>query len=178
MTWAFIAALIFGGGLIAMGLLGADSDADTDFGDHDFGDHDLGFLALFSLRNLAWGSFAFGAMGLLAVITQRSRFVTWTSSIVFGLLAMLGVHFIFRALKGVDVSADTSDMLSLGANAELVLPFNADGMGMVRFRAGGQLHEMPARRAEEVATLDASYFNECRIEWIDSGVAIVRPIAS
>lgn len=172
MTWVFIAALLFGGGLITMGLLGKDTDHDGVSGDHD-----VGFLALFSLRNLAWASFAFGGIGLLAVATQRSLFVTLASSIGLGLATMGAVHLIFRALKAGEVGTAPSNLAALGASAELVLPFDADGLGAVVFRAGGQQHEMPARRADEVASLDASHFSVCRIEWIDAGVAVVTPVA-
>lgn len=172
MTWVFIAAVLFGGGLIALGLLGKDTDHDGGIGDHD-----VGFLALFSLRNLAWASFAFGGMGLIAVATDRSPAVTLLSAIGLGLATLLAVDRIFRALKAGEVGTAPSDLAALGATAELVLPFDTEGLGVVAFRSAGQLHEMPARRADEVASLDASHFTACRIEWIDGGIAVVTPVA-
>ncbi len=173
MTWVFIAALLFGGGLIAMGLLGKDTDHDGVSGGHD-----IGFLALFSLRNIAWASFAFGGIGVLAVLTRRSVLVTIISSVGLGFATLLAVHVIFRALRAGEIDTAPSNVVAVGATAELVLPFDANGMGVVMFRAGGQQHELPARRADEVATLDASHFMECRIEWIDDGIAVVTPSAS
>lgn len=178
MTWLFVASLLFGGGLIAIGLLGKDTDHGDLGGGHDAGpgfDHDTGFLALFSLRNLAWGSFAFGAMGLLAIATKRSTFVTLASSISFGLATFLVVSWLFRALGRSEVGVNPSDSIVIGATGSLVLPFNEDGLGVVSLTAGGQQIELPARRSEETKAVDVSMFAVCTIEWIDAGVAVVSP---
>lgn len=179
MTWLFIASLLFGGGLIAIGLLGKDADhdglGDSLDADHGF-DHDTGFLALFSLRNFAWGAFAFGAMGLLAVATKRSPFVTIVSSSAFGIASFLIVHRVFQALKRSEVGLNPSDSIVVGATGSLVLPFNEDGIGVVSLRAGGQRMELPAKRSDDSAELDVSMFATCRVEWIDAGVAVVSPL--
>lgn len=179
MIWMFVAALLLGGGLIVMGLLGHHDGGHGDVGGHSDGHAgDGGLLALLSLRNLAWASFAFGGIGTLAMLTRRSLTTTVVSSIAAGVITLLIVHTIFRVLRSKDVTAESVDVLAVGASARLVLPFNdQDGLGVITFVANGQVYEMPARRAAEVATFDSTYFSTCRIDVITNGVAIVQPAA-
>jgi hypothetical protein len=65
--------------------------------------------------------------------------------------------------------------LVIGAPATLVLPFDANGLGVISFRANGQVQEMPARRAPDVAALESAHFAACRIGWIENGIAVVEP---
>lgn len=175
MAWVFAAALLFGGVMVLLGLLGKDADTDVGFGSGDFGD--AGLVAVFSLRNLTWASFAFGGIGLLAVLTRRSPATTWLSAGAAGIGTLLAVHLLFRALRRSEASSEALDALAVGTTAQLVLPFNDEGLGLISFRAHGQLHEMPARRAADVATLPSEHFSACRIGWIEDGVAIVEPTA-
>lgn len=171
MIWIFASALLFGGGLIAMSLFGTDAD----HGDVHHAVGDTGLFALFSLRNLAWASFAFGGIGLLAVLTRRTPATIWLWSIGAGVDTLIVVHLLFRALRRSEASSEALDSLAVGTTASLVLPFNDDGLGVISFRAHGQLHEMPARRAAETASLSSENFRTCRIGWIEDGVAIVEP---
>lgn len=177
MLWMYLAALGFGGVLIGMSLFGHDADhpGGDHTGDHAFGD--AGLFAVFSLRNVTWASFAFGGIGLLAVLTQRSTTTGVVSAGLAGLFTLVGVHVLFRAMQRTEASSEALDALAVGTNATLVLPFNDDGLGMISFRAHGQIHEMPARRANDVATLDSTYFSECTIGWIENGIAVVQPAA-
>ncbi len=176
MIWLFVAAFIFGGGLIAMSLLGHHGDGIDH--DHDHAMDDVGLLAVFSLRNLTWASFAFGGIGILAVLTQRSIATQLISSLVVGIVTLLGVHALFQFLKKSEAGDLPSDGHVFGTPAELVLPFNDAGLGMVSFRANGQVHEMPARRSDEALHLDAEKFVSCRIEYIENGIAVVQPASS
>jgi hypothetical protein len=179
MWWVFVAALLFGGALIAMSLLGSDGDHLGGHAGHahqDFGD--AGLFAVFSLRNLTWASFAFGGIGLLAVLTHRSPATTWITASLAGIGTLAGVHMLFRALQSSEASSAPIDALAVGTTASLVLPFNEDGLGLISFRANGQLHEMPARRAVDVEDMPSEYFAECRIGWIENGVAVVQPTAN
>ena len=161
MLWLFLGAFLLGGGLVAMTLLGHDNDHDVD---HGADAHDIGLLAIFSLRNFTWASFAFGGIGLLGVITQRSPTTSLVSALIAGIGTLLSVHFLFRFLRRGEGGDLPSDALVFGTVGTLVVPFNDAGIGMVSFHANGQLHELPARRASEVEDLDASQFVECRIE--------------
>ncbi len=172
MIWLFIAAFVFGAGLLAMSTLGVgDSDAELS----DGAAHDVGLLAVFSLRNMMWASLSFGGIGVLAVLTQRSVATTLTASIGAGVVTLIGVHAIFRMLRRSEAGDLPADAQVFGVDAQLVLPFNADGVGLIAFRANGQLHELPARRALDVAALDSSHFATCRVEGIENGMAIVHP---
>lgn len=173
MTWLFIAAFIFGGGLVAMSLIGHDTDGvDTDT---DGAFDDVGLLAIFSLRNLTWASFAFGGIGLIGVLTGRSIATQLISSTVIGLTTLMAVHFLFRFLRQSEAGELPLDGLVFGTPADLVLPFNEAGLGKVSFTASGQFRELPARRADDVQNLEASRFRKCRIEYIADGVAVVKP---
>jgi hypothetical protein len=171
MIWIFVSALLFGGGLVALSLFGSGGD------DGDVRDTvgDTGLFAVFSLRNLTWASFAFGGIGSLAVLTHRSPATTWLSAFAAGIGTLLAVHLLFRALRRSEASSEALDALAVGTAAQLVLPFNEDGLGVISFRAHGQLHEMPARRARDVATLPSEHFTVCRIGWIEDGIAMVEP---
>jgi hypothetical protein len=175
MVWLFVAAFLLGGGLVAMTLLGHHDSDGIDHGHHF---DDVGLLAVFSLRNFTWASFAFGGIGLLGVLTQRSAATSLVAATAAGLLTFLAVHFIFLFLRRSEAGDLPSDAMVFGTQAQLVLPFNDAGLGTVCFRANGQVHEMPARRAEEVADVDVEQFTECRIEYIENGVAVVQPASS
>lgn len=172
MIWLFVAAFLLGGGLVAMTMLGQH---DADGVDHDHHFDDVGLLAVFSLRNFTWASFAFGGIGILGVLTQRSATTSLVSASVAGLFTLIGVHLLFLFLRRSEAGDLPSDALVFGTPAQLVLPFNDVGLGLVSFRANGQVHEMPARRADDVAAIDVAQFIECRIEYIENGVAVVQP---
>jgi hypothetical protein len=173
--WLFVAALLFGGALIVVGLLGHDANADA----HASGDHfgDAGLLAVFSLRNLTWASFAFGGIGLLGMITRRSEAVSMGSAAAAGVLTLLGVHALFTVIRRTEADSVPLDVMAIGAPATLVLPFDDDGLGVISFLANGQLQEMPARRAPDAQSLESAHFQTCRIGWIENGVAVVEPTA-
>jgi hypothetical protein len=175
MVWLFVAAFLLGGGLVAMTLLGHHDGDGIDHGHHF---DDVGLLAVFSLRNFTWASFAFGGIGLLGVLTQRSAATSLTAATAAGVVTLLAVHSLFLFLRRSEAGDLPSDALVFGTQAKLVLPFNDAGFGTVSFRANGQIHEMPARRAVEVADLDADNFAECRIEYIENGVAVVQPASN
>ncbi len=171
MIWIFVSALLVGGALILAGLIGVDGDSNHH---HDVMG-DAGLLAVFSLRNLTWASFAFGGIGLLAVITRRSDAVSIVSASTAAVVTLVGVHALFKALRRTEGGALPADALVIGAPATLVLPFDANGLGVISFRANGQVQEMPARRAPDVAALESAHFAACRIGWIENGIAVVEP---
>lgn len=179
MLWIFVAALAFGGLFIVLALLGHDHDVDTSgvhLQLHAHPDADAGLFGLFSLRNLTWASFAFGGIGLLAVLTRRTESTTWIASIAAGVLTWALVHIVFRLLRRSEFDATPLDVSAIGNSATLVVPFNDDGVGVVQFLSGGQYQELPARRATEYEDVPAPQFATCRIESILAGFAIVTPV--
>lgn len=178
MLWIFVSALLFGGVLIAIGLLGHDghesSTLHTGALDGDVGD--MGLLALLSLRNLTWASFAFGGVGLLATLTRRSPTTTIASSTLAAVVTLLVVHTLFRALRRSAFESNPSDLQAIGSTAKLVLPFDqSNGMGVITFIANGQVVEMPAKRADGYEHTDSALFATCRIDIIRDGIALVLP---
>lgn len=173
MVWIYVSAALLGLGLIGMSSFGHDVDDIT--ADFD-ASHDIGLLALFSLRNLAWASLAFGGIGTLGVLTGRGPVFTLIAASVVGVGTLLGVHVLFRLLQRTEAGDLPNDAHVMGLPARLVLPFNEEGHGVVSFHANGQSHELPARRASDVADADSTMFDECEIDTIERGVAIVRPV--
>lgn len=175
MVWVFVAALAFGGLFIGLALLGNEHDIDTSSADlHAI--HDAGLFGLFSLRNLTWASFAFGGIGLLGVLTNRSAPVTWAAAGAAAIVTWVVVHVVFRALRRSEGADMPLDVAVIGAPASLVVPFNEQGEGVVQCAANGQYVELPARRAAEFRHVPAPQFTSCRIESIESGFAIVTPM--
>jgi len=166
MLWLFVATFLLGLGLVAMTVFGGDGDAD----------HDAGLLAIFSLRNLSWGSLAFGGFGLLGVATGQSTGVTLVTATVAGIGVWASAFALLRYLKRSTSGDLPGDGVVFGTRARLVLPFNEAGIGTIAFVANGQLMELPATKTLTAATLDDAMFSECSIESIDRGVAIVSPL--
>lgn len=171
MLWLFLSALVFGGVLIVVGLLGHDGDQSS--AGHDIAD--AGLLTVFSLRNFTWAAFAFGGIGMLGVVTRRPAPVSLVSAAVAGLLTFVGVHLLFRLIRRTEADSAPLDAFAIGAPATLVLPFDANGVGVISFQANGQMQELPARRAPEVESLESAHFARCRIGWIENGMAVVEP---
>jgi len=174
MLWLFVSALLFGGAFIITGLIGHDANADH--ASHDVGD--AGLLVVFSLRNLSWACFAFGGIGVLGVLTQRTPMVSMIAAALAGGVTLLGVHAVFTLLRRTEAQSVPLDVFAIGAPATLVLPFDSNGLGVISFQANGQLQEMPARRAPEVDTVESRHFTTCRISWIENGIAVVEPTAN
>jgi len=112
------------------------------------------------------------------VLTRRSNTTSIVAAAATGLLTLIAVHLFFQFLRRSEAGDLPSDALVFGTHAQLVLPFNDAGFGTISFRANGQVHEMTARRADEAAEIDSAHFAECRIEYIENGVAVVLPASN
>lgn len=82
-----------------------------------------GEQALSSLRTLAFGSLAFGAMGLFRY------FPRWPSPTIVGMAAVSGIGVL------------------LGSEADLMMPCGRDGIGRISRTRGGQIIELVGWRA-------------------------------
>lgn len=168
--WLYLAAFLFGGGLVAMTVFGVDGDGGAD--------HDGGLLAVLSLRNLAWGALGFGAFGLLGTLTGQTQTVTVATAVVAGVGVWAFAATLLRYLRRSQSGDPPGDGIVIGTRAELVLPFNEAGIGTISFVVNGQIAELPAIKERGAMTLDDALFAQCTIESIDRGIAVVRPLES
>jgi hypothetical protein len=167
MLWLYLSATVFGGGLVGLSALGHHDD-------HHGALEDVGLFALLSLRTVAWAALTFGGVGLLGVFTQRSTTVTLASAAIAGLAAWFGVYVLFRYLRRSEAGDLPGDATVFDLPAQLVTPFNSDGLATISFLAGGQVRELPARCAADDDAWLPDAGGACRIESIDHGVAVIR----
>jgi hypothetical protein len=161
----YVAAAVFGLLFVGWGAI-AGGDAEP----HGGVDHDAGVWALFSLRSLAFGALTFGAVGALGSMGGWSRGLTALLAFVLGAGGWVGVGALFRYLRVADASW-------IGTEAELVVPFDASGVGRIALLVGGQLTEIAARRAPAFAAVPADAFRRCQVEQLEGDVALVMPLA-
>ncbi len=163
----FATAAVFGLLFVGWGMLAGDGFHDADHG---------GEWALFSLRTLAFGSLAFGAMGLLGYYARWPSPVTVGVAALSGIGVWFGVAALFRYLRRSQSGALIADASWLGSEAELVMPFGRDGVGRISLTHGGQVIELAARRAASHETTPVASFRRCRIDDVEDNTAVVVPL--
>jgi hypothetical protein len=168
----YVAAAVFGLLFVGWGAI-AGGDAEPQGGV----DHDAGVWALFSLRSLAFGALTFGAVGALGSVGGWSRGLTALLAFVLGAGVWVGVGALFRYLRVSESGTMLADASWIGTEAELVVPFDASGVGRIALLIGGQLTEIAARRAPAFATVPAEAFRRCQVEQLEGDVALVMPLA-
>jgi hypothetical protein len=173
---ALFGLLFVGWGVIA-GDHGADDAGHID-GDAGHDDHGGGLWALFSIRTLAFGAFAFGATGLLGRLAGWSTITSLSLASALGAGTWLGVGALFTYLKRSQSGALLSDSSWIGSEAVLVLPFGRDGVGRIALSAGGQMTELFARRAPEYTEFPSEAFQRCQIDQLEDGLALVIPLTA
>ena len=169
----YAAATIFGLLFIGWGATGGDDGTDAT----DAHGHDGGLWALFSIRNLAFGALTFGGVGAIGSLARWSPVTTAVIAGVLGTAVWVAVSMLFRYLKRSQSGALLSDASWIGSEAELVVPFGPDGVGRISATLGGQITELPARRAPAFATMASDAFRRCQIEQLDDSTAVVTPLS-
>jgi hypothetical protein len=179
MTTLFWLALILGGGLALLSLLGdvlgldhggdAPADVATDTLDHD-GMHIL------SLRSATYFLFAFGAVGVLLdwAWDGRMRLVTFLFAGGTGFAAATFSARLFRWVVKTGSGEMPHDTSLIGLPAQVVLPLRA-GSGKVLVTRAGREHELMARPFEPNAIGAEDWHNVIVIDVVD-GTALVSPL--
>jgi membrane protein implicated in regulation of membrane protease activity len=168
MAFTLYAALaVFGILFVGWSLVSGDDGGQADLG---------GDWALFSLRSLAFGSLAFGAVGLIGTMAKWSAPLTFSAAAALGGVTWVGVAALFRYLRQSQSGALRSDDSWLGSEAVLVMPFGNDGVGKISLSHGGQVIELAARRAPEFQSEPAAHFRRCRIDDFTDNTAVVVPL--
>jgi membrane protein implicated in regulation of membrane protease activity len=165
----YLAALVIGGGTLALQLLlGGNSDADVhadvdadagggevhaDTGDgHDAHAHgDAGFLPIFlSLRFWVYGLLGFGMVGAaLHYLGLASSFVTPLIAAAVGLLSGFLASWTFRALARSDTTSSAEATDAVGQVGRVLVPCVRGQKGKVRIELRGQTLDLIATTDDE-----------------------------
>ena len=135
----YLFCLGLGGVLLAASFF-ADAEGPDDFSD-------AGWQQLFSLRNLTYFLFVFGAVGSALALVRDGN--PGLSGLLVSAGAALGVaavvHRVFAYLRRTDSSEVASDRALVGQLARVTLPVGPGGVGKVELTFGGQRVELLAR---------------------------------
>ena len=135
----YLFCLGLGGVLLAASFF-ADAEGPDDFSD-------AGWQQLFSLRNLNYFLFVFGAVGSALALVRDGN--PGLSGLLVSAGAALGVaavvHRVFAYLRRTDSSEVASDRALVGQLARVTLPVGPGGVGNVELTFGGQRVELLAR---------------------------------
>jgi len=160
----YLAALGFGGTLLAASLVMGGKDGGSDRGDAsdqgdvgnhgDAGDHGGGVEAVWSVaRSLRFWTFLFafgGGVGALLTRTgAASHAVIAVAAVAVGLAAGVVATTVVRATSGGASSAVGAAELA-GASGVVVVPITAGGVGKVRVEAKGRAIDLIAETDDEV----------------------------
>jgi hypothetical protein len=139
MIGIYLFCLGLGGVLLAASLF-------SDGNGHDHG-LDTGWHQFFSLRNLTYFLFVFGAIGSAAALLRDGNpgLLTHLIAAGSGLAVAAGVSQVFRYLRRTDTSEVPSDRSLVGQAAQVTLPVGIGGVGKVELLFGGQRIELLAR---------------------------------
>jgi hypothetical protein len=132
-------------------LLAASFFSDLGGHDHEIGDysdiHGGEWSQIFSLRNLTYFLFVFGAIGSGLALTRGGR--TGLLELIIAAGAGLGVSavvgWVFNYIRRTDSSEVASDSALVGMPARVILPVKDGSVGKIELSYGGQRVELLAR---------------------------------
>ena len=138
----YLFCLGLGGVLLAASFF-AEAEGPDDFSD-------VGWQQLFSLRNLTYFLFVFGAVGFAIALVRGGN--PGLSGLLISAAAAVGVsavvHRVFRYLRRTDSSEVASDRALVGQLARVTLPVGPGGIGKIELTFGGKRGELLARPFE------------------------------
>lgn len=169
MLGLYIAALIFGGGLLALSILGGgghgdadadghvdlDADGDVDAGGDADHDHDhshagdaTGFFTIFaSLRFWTFFLSFGGAAGAILTLLKQPALSTGVLAGVFGFVCGTVAAWTVKKLSRAQLSSAMGQDDWIGRSATVVLPISAARNGKVRLDLEGEVKEVLATTA-------------------------------
>lgn len=166
MLGLYLFALVLGGGLLVLTLLGGDGEsdvgADADIeveveADADPGGHHGGIgageivLGLFRPRNLTFLLATFGATGTLLTLSGAGRLTTAVLAAAMGTVAMVLTHAVFFWIRRTESAVDlVGDVELEGSIGRVVLPLSPGTRGRVACRVGGRELYLTARLSADI----------------------------
>lgn len=185
MTSIFWFALVVGGGLLLLSVLGdLLGDAGVDSGDAsaalDLGDAGTTgsyWHAILSLRSLTYFLFGFGATGVLLDITWQGAYslIRLAASLGAGVLAGGFNAFLIGYIRRTDSGRMAGDGALVGLEGRVMIPLAAGGTGKIEVRRGGREDELLALPYEVTATAPEEWTRVIIVEMRD-GIALVVPL--
>jgi hypothetical protein len=177
MEFLYWLALVFGGGLFALSLFGewfgAHGHADPTGGHVDIHHGDFHWSKLFSLRNLTYFLFAFGATGVLAS-TVAGDLVSAVAATGTGVVAWVLSSTLFGYLKKSESGERPTDRTLVGKVGQVTLPMVSGGTGKVMVTRSGQTQELLAKpMASEEGPVET--WHSVVIVEVRDGIAYVAP---
>jgi hypothetical protein len=156
------------GGVLLVTTFFGDSDAPDDIGHGEW-------QQLFSLRNLTYFLFVFGAIGSLLAWTRGGRTNLFDALLAGGAATFVAalVHYVFRYLRRTDDAEVPSDVALLGRPAMVTLPVTRNAIGKIELTFGGQRVELLARPYGSEDVGDIGNGTEVVIVEMVAGTALV-----
>lgn len=167
----YLIALLVGGFLLALSIIGGHADSDADFdidadvdvdadadGDGDF-DHGMGafdaMVAWLPFASLRFWTFFAAFFGLTGVVLEAgeftARFVTLGVAIGIGYVCGAGMTTVVRRLRRTRVDSSLGADDFIGESARVILPVAPGTTGKVRLEIKGRVVELLAETEDEVA---------------------------
>jgi|GEM_PF-539579 len=184
MNFLYWFSLVLGGGLFALSLAGdlfgessLDADHSVEFeGDGHVHSGDTDWGKLFSLRNLTYFLFAFGAAGvLLSFLWGGEReLLTALSAGFTGALAWTMSALAFGYLRNTESGQMPGDATLVGRVGQVTLPLLSGSTGKVMITRAGQTQELLARPLDDDEPGPEKWDTVVIVE-VRDGVAFVAP---
>lgn len=175
MNFLYWLALIIGGGLFLLSLVGDVFGVDHD--GHAFHAETEGdWGRIFSLRNATYFLFAFGAVGVLLNLAWSGGgdLFTAAAATATGAAAWVMSHLAFSYLRRTDSGQMLGDRLLVGRVGTVSMPILRGGMGKIVVAKAGQTQELLAKPLDE-NDADPETWDSVIVVEVRDGVALVAP---
>src|SRR5262245_9855291 len=177
MSFFYWLSLVLGGGAFLLSLLGGMFGA-HDPVTHDFHVHteDFDWGRIFSIRNLTYLLFGFGATGvLLSWIWRGERDLLVAVLAAFtGASAWMFSALLFGYLRQSESGERPTDRTLIGRVGHITLPLQRGGTGKVQITRGGQTQELLARPMDD-DDANAEQWKSVVVVEMRDGIALVTP---
>jgi membrane protein implicated in regulation of membrane protease activity len=183
MTFFYWLALVLGGGLFLLSLAGelvgahghfhSPSHVDVGGGAHH---DDFDWGKLFSLRNVTYFLFAFGAAGVLLNLTWdgEREVLTALAATLTGVLAWVFSSFLFGYLRTSESGERQTDSTLIGRVGQVTLPILPGRTGKVMITRSGQIQELVAKAMDAEEPAQDSWSSVVIVD-VRDGIALVAP---
>ncbi len=157
--------------------LGSDVGTDVAAVDGEVPTDLAGAIRIFTIRNLTYFMFGFGAVGWLLTVT-RPDLPTWivtVAAVAAGGIAAGTAALVFGWLRATDAGWQADETSYVGCEARVILPVGHGKVGQIMVRRGDREHELRALPFDPRAEAPEQWRAVVVIE-MDGGTARVSPL--